>query len=72
MNSVRLLRGTAEGRPSTGGAHDSALSAGVGSWRVLEKAGSSFEARLRNWIGRPNMGEPAGDSLSFVVVRPVE
>lgn len=41
------------------------------SVRVLEKAGLSFEARLRNWIGRPNIGEPAGDSLSFALVRPV-
>lgn len=40
------------------------------SIRVLEKSGLGFEARLANWEARPNMREPAGDSLVYALTRP--
>jgi [ribosomal protein S5]-alanine N-acetyltransferase len=41
------------------------------SARVLEKAGLQYEGRLKNWEPRPQLGEPAGDSLAYVLAKPV-
>jgi RimJ/RimL family protein N-acetyltransferase len=41
--------------------------ANAASARVLEKAGLKFEARLANWEARPNIGEPANDSLVYAI-----
>ena len=37
------------------------------SARVLEKVGLKFEAQLANWEARPNIGEPAGESLVYAI-----
>jgi RimJ/RimL family protein N-acetyltransferase len=42
----------------------------VRSARVLEKSGLKLEGRLANWEPRPNIGEPAGDSLVYALTRP--
>jgi RimJ/RimL family protein N-acetyltransferase len=39
------------------------------SARVLEKAGLSYETRLARWEARPNLAEPAGDSLVYALTR---
>jgi [ribosomal protein S5]-alanine N-acetyltransferase len=41
----------------------------VASARVLEKSGLRREARLAAWEPRPNLGEPAGDSLVYALTR---
>lgn len=41
----------------------------VASARVLEKAGLGREARLACWEPRPNLGQPAGDSLVYALTR---
>jgi [ribosomal protein S5]-alanine N-acetyltransferase len=43
----------------------------VRSARVLEKSGLKFEGRLANWEQRPNIGEPAGESLVYALTRSV-
>jgi len=42
----------------------------VASARVLEKAGLRPEGRLARWEPRPNLGEAAGDSLVYAMIRP--
>ena len=42
----------------------------IASARVLEKSGLSREGRLACWEPRPNLGEPAGDSLVYAATRP--
>ena len=44
--------------------------ANLGSPRVLEKSGLTFEGLLARWEARPNLGEDAGDSLIYVATRP--
>ena|SRR5712691_7354855 len=41
----------------------------VRSARVLEKSGLKHEGRLANWEARPNIGEPAGESLVYALTR---
>lgn len=40
------------------------------SARVLEKAGLLYEARLENWVARPQRGQAAGPSLIYGIIRP--
>jgi len=40
------------------------------SARVLEKCGLRREGRLAAWEPRPNIGEPAGDSIVYALTRP--
>lgn len=46
--------------------------ANAASARVLQKAGLTYETRLESRASRPDVGEPAGESLRFAWTRPIE